>query len=53
MEQACSSETLVDFQRTIQRYIPEDRTLQKNRYITQGSINYIDYTGSNEMGRYL
>jgi hypothetical protein len=28
MEVTCSSETLVDFQRTAQRFIPEDRTLQ-------------------------
>jgi hypothetical protein len=28
MEALCSSETLVDFQRTTQRYIPEDSTLQ-------------------------
>jgi hypothetical protein len=27
MEATCSSETLVDFQRTSQHYIPEDRTL--------------------------
>jgi hypothetical protein len=27
MEVTCSSETLVDFQRTAGRYIPEDRTL--------------------------
>jgi hypothetical protein len=28
MEAICSSETLVDFQRTTWRYIPEDSTLQ-------------------------
>jgi hypothetical protein len=27
----CSSETLVDFQQTTRRYVPEDRTLHKNR----------------------
>jgi hypothetical protein len=31
MEATCSSETLADFQRTAQRYIPEDKTLQFSR----------------------
>jgi hypothetical protein len=29
MEATCSSETSTDFQRTTQRYVPEDRTLNK------------------------
>jgi hypothetical protein len=34
MEEICSSETSVDFQRTTQRYIPEDRTpcILSNKY---------------------
>jgi hypothetical protein len=28
----CSSETSVDFQRTTQHYIPEDRTLHNHRW---------------------
>jgi hypothetical protein len=32
METACSSETLVDFQRNTRRYILEDRTQHKDRY---------------------
>jgi hypothetical protein len=31
MEAACSSETLVDFQRTILRYNPEDITVHNQR----------------------
>jgi hypothetical protein len=31
MEATCSSETLVDFQRTIRRCIPKDRTLHNHR----------------------
>jgi hypothetical protein len=31
MEAICSSETSVDFQRTTQRYIPEDITLHNHR----------------------
>jgi hypothetical protein len=31
MEAICSSEKLVDFQRTTRRYIPEDNTLYSNR----------------------
>jgi hypothetical protein len=30
MEAICSSETSVDFQRTTQRYIPEESTLKKS-----------------------
>jgi hypothetical protein len=30
MEATCSSETLIDLQRTKWRYIPEDKTLQTN-----------------------
>jgi hypothetical protein len=29
MEATCTSETLIEFQRTTWRYIPEDRTLQQ------------------------
>jgi hypothetical protein len=32
MEATCSSETLVDFQRTTWRYIPENRTIYNHRY---------------------
>jgi hypothetical protein len=31
MEAMCSSETSVDFQRAIRRYIPKDRTLHNHR----------------------
>jgi hypothetical protein len=31
LEAICSSETSVEFQRTTQHYIPEDRTLHNNR----------------------
>jgi hypothetical protein len=32
MEATCSSEMSVDFQRTTERYIPEDMTLPNHRY---------------------
>jgi hypothetical protein len=31
MEEACPYNTAVDYQRTTQRYIPEDRTLHNHR----------------------
>jgi hypothetical protein len=39
VEQTCSSETSVDFQRTTRRYIPEDRTLRNHR--CENLISYI------------
>jgi hypothetical protein len=39
MEETCSSETLVDFQRATHRYIPEDRTLHNRRLENLKSYN--------------
>jgi hypothetical protein len=41
MEVICSSETPVDFQRTIWGYIPEDRTLHNLRCENLKSYNYL------------
>jgi hypothetical protein len=41
MEETCSSEMLVDFQRTTRRYIPQDRTFQTNSFVLSTSQAHI------------
>jgi hypothetical protein len=40
MEEACSSETSVDFQRTTLRYNPEDKTVDNHRWENLKSCMY-------------
>jgi hypothetical protein len=40
MEEICSSETLVDFYRTIWRYIIKDRTLHTHHYDNSNTTRY-------------
>jgi hypothetical protein len=41
IEVTCSSEMSVDFQRTTRRYVPEDRTLLKDRYKNLKSYKFV------------
>jgi hypothetical protein len=42
MEAICSSETLIDYQRTTRRYIPEDGTLHSSCYSTSLQLDVAD-----------
>jgi hypothetical protein len=53
MENVCSSETSVDFQRTTRRYIPEDTTLLQSQIFYTGFTCGSTYTPRETSGKWL